>query len=198
MRRFFSGFILLTFFSTVALATLKGTPFQPEVDSRFNTIESMAGDVTLSDGTSAIGAGKVTEAMQYAITADGLHSQRVARATLNCAASGCSVGAHSLGVTLPAKALITRSYIYVVTQFADTGTCTVAIHCEDANNIKTATDITGSAAGAFIEGQSTGAASAFVGSIASACAITATVADGGSCVPTAGKGIVFVEYVVGE
>lgn len=196
--RFFSALIVVTFLSTMALATLKGTPFQPEVDARFNTIESMAGDVTLSDGTSAIGAGKVTEAMQYATTADGLHSQRVARATLNCASSGCSVGAHTLGVTLPAKALITRSYIYVVTQMADTGTCTVAFHCEDSGNIKTATDLTGSAAGAFIEGASTGAVSTAVSGIASACVITATVADGGSCVPTAGKIIAFVEYNVGE
>ncbi len=163
------------------------------------TSVAMSGDATIANtGAVTVGAGKITEAQLLVQSADGLHAKRIARATLNCAASGCSVGAHSLGVSLPAKALITRSYIYVVTQLSDTGTCTVAISCEDANNIKTATDITGTAAGGLIEGQSTGAASTFVGSIAATCAITATVADGGSCVPVAGKAIVFVEYNVVE
>lgn len=103
-------------------------------------------------------------------------------------------GVHSLGAYLPAKAIITRSYLYVVTQFADSGAGTVALHCEDANNIKTATDITGSSAGALIEGQSTGAASAFVGSIAAECEVKATVAGASQ---TAGKLVAFIEYVVG-
>lgn len=158
---------------------------------------TLSGDVTNTNtGVTAIGAGKVLESMLAVGTADGLNAKRVARATYDCATS-CTVGAHTLGVTLPANALIIRSYIYVVTQMVDTGTCTIAYHCEDANNIKTATDLTGSAAGAFIEGASTGAISAAVGSISAPCLITATTADGGSCVPSAGKHIVFVEYVVG-
>lgn len=94
---------------------------------------------------------------------------------------------------LPAGAKITRSYLYVVTQFSDSGSGTVALSCEDANNIKTATDITGSAAGAFIEGQSTGAASAFVGSIAAACTVTATVAGVDQAT---GKLVGYVKYIV--
>jgi hypothetical protein len=215
------------FFTALLLATTAFgavSPYSPELENRFKAIEAagvggaltdgymivgngsavatgvaMSGDATLANtGALTIGAGKVTEAQLKVIGTDGLHAKRYARATLNCAASGCSVGAHSLGVSLPANALITRSYIYVVTQLSDTGTCTVAISCEDANNIKTATDITGTAAGGFIEGASTGAASAFVGGIAATCAITATIADGGSCVPVAGKAIVFVEYNVVE
>ncbi len=217
--------VLVAFLLLAALEVrASSTPFGPEVEARFKALEitsvggaladgytvfgsalgvatavQLSGDVTATNaGVTAIGAGKVTQAMLVAPTADGLHAKRIARATLNCAAAGCAVGAHTLGVTLPAKALITRSWIYVVTQLTDTGTCTVALSCEDANNIKTATDISGSAAGAFIEGESTGAASAFVGGIASACLITATVADGGSCVPITGKVIAFVEYSVGE
>ncbi len=214
----------LVLISGLAVASLRGYPYNSEEDQRFSDLEStnaggtlasgkvfvgnssnvvtartLSGDVTNDNtGVTAIGAGKVTEAMQAVTNASGLHSQRVARATLNCAASGCSVGAHGLGVSLPAKTLITRSYINVVTQFTDSGTCTVAISCEDANNIKTATDITGTAANGWIEGQSTGAASAFIGNIAATCEITATIADGGSCVPANGKAIIFVEYNVVE
>jgi hypothetical protein len=126
----------------------------------------------------------------------GISTLKVARFTWDCGSgSGCPIGATALDAALPAKAVIIRSWLRVTTQFADTGTCTIAISCEDANNIKTATDITGSAAGAFIEGQSTGAASAFIASIAAACTITGTVADGGSCVPTAGKLTGWVMYV---
>jgi hypothetical protein len=70
---------------------------------------------------------------------------------------------------------------------------TVALSCEDANNIKTATDITGSSANAFVEGASTGAASAFVRGIGAACEITATVA---TATQDAGKLVGWVEYVV--
>lgn len=215
MKTLASIFVVLFFhFSTLAA----NAPHSPAADERFSAIENLAsakmyvgnssgvaaevdlsGDITVDNaGAVTIGAAKITEAKLLGIAADGLHAKRIARATLNCASSGCSVGAHTLGVTLPAKALITRSYINVVTQLTDTGTCTVAFHCEDANNIKTATDITGTAANGWIEGESTGAASAFKGSIGAACLITATVADGGSCVPLTGKAIVFVEYNVVE
>ncbi len=192
---------------SVAGGTLASAKLLVGSSGNVATARTVTGDVTISNtGVTAIGADKVLttmvldgtllEADLTAVGANGLHAHRTARATLNCAASGCSVGAHLLGVSLPAKALITRSYIYVKTQFTDTGTCTVAVSCEDANNIKTATDITGTAAAGFIEGQSTGAASAFVAGIASTCEITATIADGGSCVPANGYANIFVEYQV--
>lgn len=129
-------------------------------------------------------------------TSDGNYALKIAKASFAFADGDLDVGAHGLGVSLPAKAIIIRSWIHIATQLSDSGTCTLAISCEDANNIKTATDITGSAADALIEGESTGAASAFKKSIASACEITATVADGGSCVPAAGAGEVYVMYTV--
>ena len=158
---------------------------------------ALSGDITMTNaGVTSIGAGKVTEAMQASYSADGLHSRRVAKATMDCSAGDCAIGAHSLGVSLPASSVITHDYMYVKTQFVDAGTCTVALHCEDAGNIFTAADITGTASGGFIEGNSSGGASVFVGGIGSSCAITATVADGGSCAPSAGYLDLFVEYVV--
>jgi hypothetical protein len=98
-----------------------------------------------------------------------------------------------LSVQLPAKAVIVRSYFKIITQFVDSGSGTVALSCEDANNIKTATDITGSSANAFVEGESTGAASAFVRGISAACNITASV---GGVTQDAGKLVGWVHYVI--
>lgn len=220
MKKFYVGVAALGLIAGIAWAST--SPFTGEIEDRFKAIEATAaggaladskvlvgssgglatartlsGDITNDNtGVTAIGAGKVLETMLKVQTADGLHAKRIARATWNCAASGCTVGAHGLGVSLPAKAMIVRSFIHVETQLADSGTCTHAFSCEDANNIKTATDLTGSAAEAFIEGASTGSAATMVSAIAATCEITFTVADGGSCVPSTGKGEVFVEYVV--
>lgn len=149
----------------------------------------------------AVTAGKlaaeaVTEAKLEDDDGSGLYARRIARFVYDTEAGAPGeIGAHTLGVTLPANAVITRSYFKIITQFSDAGSGTVALSCEDADNIKTATDITGSSANAFVEGASTGAASAFVRGIASACVITATVA--GSNQDT-GKLVGWVEYVIEE
>lgn len=124
---------------------------------------------------------------------DGIGNIRFARVTYDVAVNGGTIGAHALAVGLPAKAIVIRSWFYINTQFVDAGSGTVALSCEDANNLKTATDITGSAVGALVEGQSTGAASAFVSSIAADCTITATVAGADQ---TAGSLTLWVMYVV--
>ncbi len=130
-------------------------------------------------------------------TADGTFVPKIAKASFSFADGDLAVTTvHGLGVSLPAKALIIRSWIHITTQFADTGTCTFAIQCEDANNIKTTTDISGSAADAIIEGESTGAASAFKKSIGAACEISSLMTDSSSCVPSAGAGEAYVMYVV--
>ena len=105
------------------------------------------------------------------------------------------VAAHGLGAWLPAKAIITQSYMQIKTVFrgAGTGASTVAFHCEDANNILTAEDLYGDSAG-IKAGNETGAAGAMVGSIAAPCQITATVAG---YAQTSGKLVLFVDYVTG-
>lgn len=117
--------------------------------------------------------------------------KKVVKVKYSVAANGGTIGARGLGVKLPPNIVITRSYFRVDTQFVDGGSGTVALSCEDANNIKTATDITGSSAGTYVEGASTGAASAFVASIAAPCEITATVAGADQ---TDGALTLWVEY----
>jgi len=124
---------------------------------------------------------------------NGRDVQRVARATFDIASTGGAAGTYNLGVSLPKGAIITRSWYYVATAFTDAGDGTVAISCEDANNIVTAVDITGKALDSVNEGESTGAASAFKKSIAAGCNITATVA--GSSIVSTGKANIYVEFV---
>lgn len=151
-----------------------------------------SGDVTISNtGVTAIGAGKVLESMLNPLSSSGLNALRVASAVYDFAVQGGTQAAFSLGVALPAKSTIIRSWIYVKTQLVGASS-TMAFSCETANNIKTATDLTGSAAGAYIEGASTGASTAFK-DIVSACNITATIATANL---TAGKLDVYVQYVV--
>lgn len=120
------------------------------------------------------------------------YGAKIARFIYDVAVDGGSATAHALDTRLPAGAVITRSYFKVITQFDNSGG-TVAISCEDANNIKTATDISAEAVNAFVEGASTGAASAFKRAIAADCSVTATVA---TVAPTVGKLVGWIEYVV--
>ncbi len=116
-------------------------------------------------------------------------------------------GAHPLGVTLPAGAIITNSYFYATTTFTDAGNngnaASVAFHCEDAANILAAKDVTGLAAnkiyglkqyGGSTVGVAIGAeAPGITDLIANTCNVTATVTNDGVA---AGKGYLFLEYVL--
>lgn len=164
-----------------------------------------SGDATISNaGVISIGSSKITSAMivdgvvaegdVVAASTSGLGLKRIARATFDTAAGNGAIGAHSLGVQLPAKAIIQRSFFFVKTQFVDAGAGTVALHCETADNIFAAADITGIAANAITTGVSDGA-TANMKLMTAACNITATVAGADQ---TSGKLDVFVEYVVAE
>ncbi len=176
-------------------------------DASTNAVDvTMSGDATIvasgaltiaanAVGTSEVTDGTLTEADMIVQTADGLHLKRVARAVLDCGSSDCSVGTVSMVQALPATAIITQVYYYIVTQFVDGGSGTVALHCEDANNILTAGDITGISGGVVTTGAAIGTAGTMVASIASACTITATIA---TAEQTAGVLVLFVEYVVAQ
>jgi hypothetical protein len=158
--------------------------------------QTISGDITISNaGVSAIASGTVVESDLVVPTSDSLMAERTARVTYDVSVDGGEVGAHALGVSLPANSIITRSWFYTVTQFTDGGSGTVALSCEDAGNIYAAADITGNSAGAFVTGVQDDAIGNFTGSIAASCEVTATVA---TAEQTAGKLILFIRYVVVE
>jgi hypothetical protein len=181
--RLFSLLLALFMTLTVTLQSHADVPFSPfRKDMKAAMIDAQADIVTLQALPS-----------NHSYLTEGISNVRVARVTYDVATDLGTIGAHLLGVTLPAKSIITRSFFYTDTQFVDGGAGTVALSCEDANNIKTATDITGNAVGVIVEGESTGAASAFKASIAADCEVTATVAGAAQ---TAGKLTAYIYYVV--
>lgn len=183
--------LLLTLTTIYAFAA---TPFPP-------WIRQITGDVTINkNGVSSYTAGSVAESDLAALSgsAGQLNAMRQASFIYDVAVDGGTLSAKSLGVALPAKAVIVRSFFKIITAFEDSGSTTVALSCEDANNIKTATDFTGlGSANTFVDGESTGAIAGFKRGIAAACNITATPASGTSSDRvTAGKLIGWVQYVV--
>lgn len=116
---------------------------------------------------------------------------RTARVVYDTATSSGSTGAHGLGVKIPKGAVIKQVMYYVNTAFTGSGG-TLALHCEDANNLKTATDITGLSAATMNAGGPIGTAATMVGAIADDCEITATI--GGTTMYLAGKLTAYIEY----
>ncbi len=170
-------------FAITTHASIRGSPYMPETDQRFSDIEARA-----------LALEPAAQATNYA--ADGLLAVKVARATIDCStAANCTVGAHSLGQALPAKAMIIRSYYYSAVQPVSAGSGSIAVHCEDANNIVTAANLTSKTVGTISEGGSTGATTAMVVGIASACNITATITSSDY---TAGKLNIYTHYVVND
>jgi hypothetical protein len=171
----------ITFILAVSVfAAIKGAPFMPETDARMNLIENRA--ATLEASTLA-----------SAYIADGVLAKKIVRATLDCStASNCTIGAHALGVALPAKSILTRTVYYVAVQGVSAGSGTIAVSCEDANNILTAANLTSYAVGSIRDGNQTGVSNTSVASIGAACNVTATIATGDY---TAGKLNFFIEYL---
>ena len=123
---------------------------------------------------------------------NGINVERMVRFQYNIATAPTgTVGAHLTGASLPAKAVITNSFCYTDVRFVDSGSGSVALSCEDADNILTAGDITGNVIGTIIVGGPK--YSAPISAIASACNITATVAGADQ---SAGKLTCWIKYVI--
>jgi len=178
--------LFVTFFVTLQLYAVDFVI--PEVQAKFDALDS-----SISTLNSATAAGAVTEDKLAVPTADGLNAYRVARATWDFAEHGGAQTAIGLGVTLPAKSVIEHAYFYTVTQVVDGGAGTGALSCEDANNLYSAADVTGNAAGTLVEGIADGDVANFVTGIANACELTWTIAGANA---TAGKLNFYVRYQV--
>jgi hypothetical protein len=147
---------------------------------------------------------------------DGHSAKLVARATFDPSLTAASrtIAAHGLGVTIPDNAILTKAYIDVITTFtsaADNGT--IAIHANAADDIVTAIAIAdgsnvwdaglhGTKVGTPTLGNDAAHDTALEVSVLEAASwikltaareITATVAVEAL---TAGKAIIFVEYVI--
>lgn len=158
------------------------------------------GDVTISNaGVTAVGAGKVLEAMLEVPSGAALYVPRVARVTWDpTGVSGDrAVGAHASAVTIPANAVIRQVWFYTKTSLVSTGNNgTIAVSCNAGNDIFSAADIDASTgvAGQIGAGVEIGTAATML-KVSTACAITFTVAVNAF---TGGKMDWFIEYVIAE
>lgn len=182
------GFLLLGLLGILVSTTAYG------VRSPFDTwITKIWGEVRITGAGKGYIREQPNSAVYNSVDDENLFGMKIARFVYDVANDGGTSGnTYDLGVDLPAGAVITRSYMKVITQF--TGTGTTALMCEDAGNIKAAVSFVGTAANTFIEGESTGAASAFQRDIAADCDISAVIAGGSAL--TAGKLLGWVQYVV--
>lgn len=170
--------LLLGLTALTANAAILGAPYMPEVDRRFDAIEQGA---------------KIKQGVYPQGSVDGVAIKHYAKATYDFAKSGGAVGTIDLGIGLPANAIITRSYVYSITAPTGSVGATLAFQCQNASDVLAATGFASfGAAGASIDGASTGAASAFK-YLTAACNIKAVIA---TAALTAGKLAVYVEYSI--
>lgn len=142
------------------------TPFLPEVEDRFSKAEI-----------------EQKARVVYDVTGNS---------SLGTSTTG---GTHGMGVFLPAKAIITRSFLQIATPFSQNVAGDLEFKCEDAANIMPRVNPTGFSANQIYSGLEAGGTSSIVGNIAAPCEITATVR--GAHIAS-GKAVLFVNYVVGE
>lgn len=170
MKTFLVLFTILA--ATLAHAEIKGSPFSPEADVRFNKLEE-------NYATGLVGK-------------DGHHVKQVLQVTYDFSVSGGAIGTITLPQKLPKGAIIQRSYVYSVTQPTTSASGTLAFQCQNSGDVLAATAAASfGAAGASIDGASTGSAANFK-YITSECSMKAVIATGAL---TAGKVIAIVEYV---
>ncbi len=159
-----------------------------------------SGDVTVSSaGVTAIGAAKVTEAMLAPASTSGLHVPRVARIIWDPTgvAGDRTVANHASGVTIPANAVIRQVWFYTKTSLVSaSNNGTIAVQCNNANDIFSAADIdaTTGVAGQIGTGVPIGTAATML-KVVAACDITFVV---GTNAFTGGKMDWFIEYVIAE
>jgi hypothetical protein len=169
--KFLMSFLVAMCLSSFAFA---GTPYSPEVNKRFKTLEALPSNVSY--------------------TSTGISNLRVVRASFDSATMGTSSAtAYSLGVTLPANALIWDGVLYVDSTFTPaSGAGSVAIECEDSKNILADQTVNTWATGQKKALTPVGTAASAVSSIGAACAVSARV----SAANVVGKFTVWIMYFV--
>ena len=157
------------------------TPFSPAEDARFRTIET--------------GSAIQSKTFTFDVPAE-----------VALISGSSALGAFNLDVTLPKNALITDGWIYIVTKFVNSAAIategTIALHCEDAGNLMSASGLStlsvggiSGLRGAAVEADNGRSTTNFFGAIGSECSIIATVASNGF---TVGKFNGWIEFVVHE
>lgn len=154
-------------------------------------VTSTGAELNLLDGVTAT-SGEINQVDADSQSTDGTLVQKIVRTTLDCNTAACESGATiDLGEDLPAFTILQETAIAIVE--AQAASATVAVQCEDANNIITAKDFTGSASGEVLVGTFDGTVTNWTMNVASACNVEAVIGVGNL---SAGIFNVFIRYVV--
>lgn len=190
------------------LAALTSTNILLGNSSNVATSTAVTGDVTISNtGVTAIGAGKVTEAMllPMASSTSSLNVKRTAHliwdpttTAAHRTGTNTAFGA-GFGASIPANSLITKVYFYTKTAVVSTGNNgTIAFNCLGAGDLLAAVDPDGTwgLANGMGSGTITGipvAGVSYVGLVVAAgCTPTLTVATNNF---TGGRVHIYIDYV---
>jgi len=191
MNKFILVFGLLLV-SAIGSLLYAGTPYQPEVDARIGLVEtklSLSGDATVT----ASGV----------LSANPATVRKYVRSQYDFAVDGSALGDHALGESVPANAVITRTFLKVNTAFTDASSAAnISFGCAGISQTSLfAVNALGNSAVNAVLGGAVGATNAngvATGALAlgaSACSIIATIpADAGQF--SAGAATLFVEYLV--
>lgn len=162
-----------------ANAEIKGAPYMPELDARLDSLEDQL-DANSEAADGSFMAVKHSRAT-YDVTIDGVSSTT-------------PIG---LGIYLPAKAVVTKVMLYSDVQFVDDGIGSLALQCEDGNNLLAQTDITSWAVGSVHLGVPNWATPTVTDGIAAMCEIKAVASNCVNCrLPSAGKIMVDAQYFI--
>ncbi len=163
-----------------AHAAILGAPYIPEIDARFDSLEQ---GQTFKQGIYPQGS------------ADGPWVKHLVKATYDFTKQGGAVGNHSLGVSIPAKSIETRTLIYSVTQPTTSASGTLAFYCVAPTIPELKASLLGSsypaANASVIDGLQDGTA-AKMSVVTTACTVGASIGTGAL---TAGKVVIWVEFL---
>jgi len=177
--------LMIVLMSAFAINSFAGFEGLQDGDSLkiFNRISCNTG-LTCARGKNGLFNMQTSPSAPPADQTEGLNTGRLAIFDYDFDVDGGSIGAITTGVNLPAKAVIEKCFFRVETQLVDAGAGTLAVSCEDADNILTAADQTGVADGVFLASNITGTAANMVDDIAATCNLTYTI---GGAALSAGK-----------
>lgn len=169
-------------------------------------VTGMTGDVTVaSTGVATIANLAVTEGMLSNYTTDALHANRIARATFDFGVDGGSHNTdYDMGVDLPNNAVITRAWYDVTSTFTSGGTDAavmgIGLPTDDAQGIAAFASISSGTPwdAGYHEAIQTGTTANFSTKTTDARAVTFSIASTAAGDITAGKLVLFVEYVVSD
>lgn len=190
--------LALTRFEPMANAAIQGAPFIPEVDNRFNCLES--GTCTGPGSGAGFASGAVSGTALAALSvpwsalltgqatgAVGAFPETIYKATFSMIHTAATL---NTGIVLPAKSIIKQAFFRVNVVPTPGGT-TLAVQCVGANDVFTATDETGASIGNTIAGTETGTAATMLDVVAG-CTVQYLI---GTHTGTAGNITLFLDVV---